>query len=450
MMTKPRPIAPFSAPISARLSLALVCIAGILSGCSSSKVATQRSENPERVSLRDFSNPDLSSQVTNQPSEPTNEAANSSPAAQQTAQQPRPIPSEGITLRNSSAPIGAQTPLLPDPTVQIATDVNLRGDESLELLDAKIGDVNGKPIFTNTFFAPIEDRLIAEAARLPMNQWRQSAGKTIVDRLDGMIADELLRAEALAALTPNQRVGLQAFLSNFRDNLLSENMGSAQLAKRRIQQEQGKTLDETLEQKEIDTLVQLTLIQEVNRRVNVSWRDIKQRYERDIDQYTPPPTATFRVIRAPTGDTGKQAQIQEALDGGTDFLKVAAGPLNNFNTDGDGMHTAVLEESYETTAFFGAADALNEATQKLSTGESVGPIEFGSSVYWVKLMRIEQNSISLYEAQLKIQQELTIERRKIANDEYLGRLMNRASVSSRDEVLMRLLQIAEQRYGPLS
>ena len=340
-------------------------------------------------------------------------------------------------------------PLLPDPVVQIATDLNLRGNESLELLDAKIGDVNGKPIFTNSFFGPIEDRLIAEAARLPMNQWRQRAGKTIVDRLDGMIADELLRAEAITALTPNQRVGLQAFLSNFRDNLLSENMGSSQLANRRIKQQQGKTLDEALEQKEIDTLVQLTLIQEVNRRVNVSWRDIKQRYERDIDQFSPPPTATLRVIRTFADDTAKQTQIQETLDSGTDFLKVAAGPLNNYNSDADGMLATVIEETYKTTEFFGI-DSLNEAIQKLSIGDSAGPIVAGSSIYWVKLMSIEETSISLYDAQLKIQQDLTLERRKEARDEYLGRLMERARVSSRDEVLRRLLEIAEERYGPLS
>ncbi|MDF1809108.1 MAG: peptidylprolyl isomerase [Phycisphaerales bacterium] len=418
-------------------------VATLIGGCTGSKISGPRTKNPERVALNDFVNPDA---ISTSSTQTDNETTGIDPNLNSKTQ---PITTEtvdGITLSSSET----STPVIRTVNPNIPTS-NQTGQNSsssdLHLLDAKVGDVNGKPIFTNSFFEPIEDRLLAEAGRLSPANWRRSAGQTISNRLDGIIADELLRAEALASLTPNQRVGLQAFLGNFRNNLLSQNLGSSQLASRRLQQQQGQTLDEALRQKEVDTLVQLTLIQEVNRRVNVSWRDIKQRYERDIEEFSPPPTAVFRVVRTFKDNTEKVAQIQSELDSGTDFLKVAAGPLNNYNSDSDGMHEVLIEDTYETTVFFGP-DELNEATQSLSTGQVAGPIELGSSVYWIKLMRIEQESISLYDAQLKIQSELSFERKQEARIQYLDRLMERARVSSRDEVLLRLLQIADERYGP--
>ncbi len=409
----------------------------VLGGCAKHKIAGARTQHPDRVRIEDFVGPYEEAgdhQVTTAPAPHLVDLEENHRNQDEIG--------EGLTLAGQplNAARASDAPRTSPPPRRSS-------DGSLALLDAKVGDVNGKPIFTNSFFAPIEARLIALAKQLSPAEWQREASKAITSRLDGIIADELLRAEALTALTPTQRVGLQAFLSNFRANLLSENLGSSQLASRRIQQTEGITLDEALEQKELDTLVQLTLIAEVNRRVNVSWRDIKQRYERDIDQFSPPPTAVFRVIRAFTSDTEKIAEIQSQLDSGTDFLKIAAGPLNNYNTDADGLHTVLIEETYEQTKFFGA-DKLNEQVQQLSIGQSVGPIELGSTVYWIKLMDIVQESVSLYDAQLMIQRNLTAERRQEAYEQYLKGLDERARVTNRDEVLMRLLEIAEERYGP--
>jgi len=440
------PKQPSITPKVAGVYSSIFLAATLIGGCTGSKVSGPRTKNPERVALNDFVNPDA---VQTESSPSTQETTSLNQATNQSSQPIALDPIDGITLSSSESTtptIRAIDPNIPTNDSTTSTGQS-RSASNLHLLDAKVGDVNGKPIFTNSFFEPIEDRLVAEAGRLSPANWRRSAGQTISNRLDGIIADELLRAEALASLTPNQRVGLQAFLGNFRNNLLSQNLGSSQLASRRLQQEQGKTLDEALRQKEVDTLVQLTLIQEVNRRVNVSWRDIKQRYERDIEEFSPPPTAVFRVVRTFKDNEEKVTQIQSELDSGADFLKVAAGPLNNYNSDSDGMHEVLIEETYETTAFFGP-DELNEATQNLSIGKVAGPIELGSSVYWIKLMRIEQESISLYDAQLKIQSELSFERKQEARIQYLDRLMERARVSSRDEVLLRLLQIADKRYGP--
>jgi len=456
MQTNPRSIPVLAVGLWSSL-LFLLIGSVMFAGCARSKIAAPRTSNPQRVALGDFVEPASAGQAgdplppARASSQVGSSAGTESPPTtdgfgEEITLRPvaRPDSTEPSTALSTALSTGASSTVVPNPTTRAGS--SSMGD-SLELIEAKVGDINGKPIFTGTFFAPIEDRLVAEASRLSAPGWRRSAQDIIATRLNGIITDELLRAEALSSLTPTQRVGLQAFLNKFRDNMLSENLGSSQLAKRRIERDKGVTLDEALKQKEVDTLVQLTLIQEVNRRVNVSWRDIKQRYERDIDKFSPPPTATFRVIRAFKDDQDTIDEIQSQLDAGTDFVKVAAGSLNNFNTQTDGMLQVVLDGPYETTEFFGP-EVLNTQAQSLAIGDSVGPIEFGSSDYWIKLMDIEKTSVSLYDAQIQIQRDLTLERRKIVQRQYLNRLSARGSVASFDEVLARLLEIAQERYGP--
>lgn len=434
-----------TAPTTPVLLLAMTALgsAAILSsGCSKSKASGPRTSDPQRLSTSDFVGEEATQ--SDRPSPP--EQVSSAPTSRQSTQRATPrLPStESVTLsRETSTPRPVE---IANPTLNADADP-MRQPSTLQLLDAKIGDVNGKPIFTSSFFAPIEDRLLAEAQRLSLNDWRASAGRIIAQRLDGIIADELLRAEALANLTPTQRVGLQAFLSNFRNNLLSENLGSTKLAERRLLEQDGVTLDEALRQKEVDTLVQLTLIREINRRVNVSWRDIRQRYERDIDRFAPPPSAILRVIRAFKDDQETVVEITQRLENGEDFVSVAVSDLNNYSSETDGVLRKQLEGGFEETEFFGR-DELNEAVYQLTIGEFVGPVELGSSYYWILYEETEQEVVSLYDAQLSIQRELTFERREQARNQYLARLQERARVSSRDQVLIRLFEIADERYAP--
>lgn len=328
------------------------------------------------------------------------------------------------------------------------TEAPVRSAAGLELVDAKVGDINGRPIFVSSFFEPIEARLVAEAARLDRNAWlRLAAEDIIVPRLDGLIADELLRAEALAALSPAQRQGLRSFLTSFRRDLVSENLGSEQLARRRLEEGSGQSLDDTLREKETDTLIRLALAQQINRRINVSWRDIRQRYERDQNIYNPPPTARFRMIRVPTARAEDVARINERLAAGEAFAEVATDSANGYERDLGGLYERPFSGEFTEGEFFGSP-VLNDRARALSPGESSGAFEVGSSTTWLWLEGIERTSTSLYDAQLRISQELTLERRRREQQAYLNRLQERARVSNRDEMLMRLLRIAEERYGP--
>ena len=404
--------------IDIRLSavFGLVCL-GVSPGCSIQKVEGNRHKDPTEIRLGDF---------RGDPDAPAEQATVEEVVAEANVS----VSDQNLDLAAHRAPITS-------------------GDEGLAFFDAKIGDISGHPIYVTSFFEPIEDRLIAISEQeRDLNKWRKQVLDIINSHLNGIIYDELLRAETLASLSPQQRVGLQSFLQDFRSNVLSENMGSAQLANRRYLEDQGVTLDEALRQKELDTLVGLTLYQEINRRVNISWRDIKQRYERDIEKYQPSPTVVLQVImvREPEGELVDS--ITARLLAGEDFSAIAESIENNFLDDTDGKIERVLTEDFGTTKFY-AMDVMNEAAWTLDVGEWTGPVPIGNNNVWIKYLDRMQDSQTLYEAQLEIQRELTNERRAIERREYLLDLIERARVSSAEEILLRLMYIAERKYGPM-
>ncbi len=91
---------------------------------------------------------------------------------------------------------------------------------------------------------------------------------------------------------------------------------------------------------------------------------------------------------------------------------------------------------------------LNDPAAALRVGQTTEPIPFGSSVMWIHLASIDQESTSLYDAQLAISDQIRNERTAEELERYIDRLLGRASVSDVDRMLVRLLSIAAERYGP--
>lgn len=417
-----------SAPSTGWRALALMAAAaGTLAsvGCQSSK-KVERPKAEIRVGPEAFARSAPESPVVPVPG--SGQAAQQSRVPQTGASATSVANSGDGTLVVRSAPATIERP---EPTAP----------EGLALIEAKVGDINGKPIYVTSFFEPIEARLTAESERLRLAAWRQTALAIIKERLDGIIMDELLRAEALAALSEQQRQGLRAFLSNFRRDTLSKNLGSAQLASQR-----GQNLDDTLREKEIETLVNLTLYQEISKRVNVSWRDIQQRYERDIDTYNPPPTAVFRLLRVVT-DPGAVETMDARVQGGEPFEALASEDINTFRASDGGLVRSEFDGPFDEGEFFGS-DELNEKARTLEVEQIAGPFELGTYTCWLKLEAIEQESVSLYDAQLAINTELQVERRGQTRREYFERLFERARVSNYETLMIDLLSVAEDRYGP--
>ncbi len=313
------------------------------------------------------------------------------------------------------------------------------------LVEAKVGDVNGKPIYASRFLAPMAERLRTEAAQRPRVEWQLFAKREIDRALAGFVEDELLRAEALASLSPAQKQGLFAFVERVQQELVAQNRGSREQASRRLFQEEGTTIEQFTAARRERELINFQLETAVNKRVSVTWRDIQQAYERNFEQFNSPPTFRFRLIRAFSDRPEDIEAIKTALAANTPFADVAALPANVNDRANKGLVVKEVKGDPKKMEFF-PNPTLDAAAKDVGVGEVVGPIDMGTSQAWITLEAIDQRSVPLYQAQLGIENVLRENRETVERARYIDRLKSRANISDPEETVTRLLDIATQRY----
>lgn len=322
--------------------------------------------------------------------------------------------------------------------------------EGASLLDAKVGDINGRAIYASEFLAPMAARLRATSFEKTRSQWINDTRTEITEALRRLIVDELMRAEALETIpAANREVGLSRFLAANRAGLQSQAGGSLTEAQRRLMEEQGLTIEQWLRRGQDYQLVRLTE-QIIERGVQISGRDIRNFYERNHEAFNPLPTAVFRRITVRTADADAVAAVRDALERGEAFAQVAARPPNTFSRADGGIITFEFEDPFEQATFFNI-DALNDAARSLTQGRWVGPIAYGAGGVlsdWIMLEGVARASRPLYEAQLEISEVLRRREVQARRTQFINRLRDRASFTSEPEMVQRLLEIAAARYYP--
>jgi hypothetical protein len=313
------------------------------------------------------------------------------------------------------------------------------------LIEEKVGDVNGKPIYASRFFeGGLLERLIADRAKMDEAAWTRSTQGLVRDKLESLIVDELLKAEALASLSPVQKQGLRGFIRNWEEDVVRSNRGARSLAESRLESA-GTTLDEQSRLQERKALIDLKL-KELSGGVYVSRREIEIAFERQRDVYQPNPRATVRLIRVPASDSGAIAQVRDALNAGEPFAEVASQAPNEFKRSEGGL--LVLDQevrgAFEESSLTGI-DEVNVEIRKLTPGAWAGPVIVGTNAWFTQLESLKQTDVPLEIAQLELDAELRSEELKNLHNEYLMRLINRASFTSVDVMTARLVEIAREK-----
>lgn len=323
--------------------------------------------------------------------------------------------------------------------------------EAAALIEATVGTINGRPVYASAFLEDLSGTLRAKGEELAARprgaeEWRAYAREAIGRKLNGMIADELFRAEALASLTPEQKQGLFAFLERMQREEVSRTGGSIEAARRRVAEEsEGLSLDQYLQQREQRELIGYELQRKIRRGVNVTWRDIRFEYERSAREFHPEPRAVFRMIQVPASEEADGAEVGRRLAAGEHFEAVAESALNrNEPASGGRREVTVRGEPAEPVYF--ASPVLNEAARGLEPGAWAGPVDLGPMKAWLYLERLEQGGTPLYDAQRTIHERLTQARLIEARDKYLSRLITRANITNPDQMIARLVTIAEERF----
>lgn len=319
------------------------------------------------------------------------------------------------------------------------------------VIDAKVGDINGKAIYASAFFESLDARFTQEARSLPRNEWLARADAEIRRKLNDMVNQELLRAEALASMSPEQRrFGIRAFMNSVRRDLRLRNQGSTALAGKRLAAENGseRTVDDLLKQRTEQALVAQQLDAKVRQRVHVSWREVRREYDRLWDEFNPKPTAVFRLIRVRTDDAEALKQITDALAAGMPFAKAAALDANGHRPADGGLITRELTDGLASVSLVKTA-SVNDAARQLARGAFVGPVEADGFSFWIELDRVEHRTTPLYDAQLLIAARLEDSAGNEEYQRYLNKLKADASFTDLDRMARRLLTIAADRYFPL-
>lgn len=415
-----------------RFTLALATMS-LLAACSSSP----RSATP--VSAEDFSTGASAAapvQPSTRPPSPAPNVPSPPPAASHTG--PLAASDGIIDVQAQPGPPPASPALAPPPI----------GNDDLILINAIVGQANGRPIVVSEFLDPLGPRLraLAREKGRTKESWRQEAAQAINVKLYDFIANEVLRAESISSLTPEMKQGLFAWIDRQQQKFQSENLGSLEVANQRLASE-GKNFEQWKEEKEEETLIGYLLREKVYSRIQVTKRDSQLFYEQNYKKFNPDPKVYFRRISVPSRMRDTIAEISNRLAAGIPFTAIAESELNAYKRKDGGLDERDLEGEQAEADFYNNK-ALNGAAQTLQPGKFAGPFEVASDTEWLYLDRIDRTSTSWYDAQLEIENEIRGRRLTDGRNKYIDRLLKRASFTSVQEMTNRLLAIAEDRFYP--
>ncbi len=376
----------------------------------------------------------------------------------------RPVPQQGSDpspaagFEDVVALVGTPAPLItatPDPAPAAPASAEPRSDSSAPapaasgtsiVVDELVGQINGKPVYASDFFADMDARLRQQAATMPRREWERMFVEDVNKSLNAKLMDELLLAEFQGSLNPQARVGVLAFIEALRGEILSQNRGSETQAEERLQSETGRSLQEEVEYKADQTLIAEQLRRSVISKVYVSSRDIKRYYEQNPQMFAAASKAVFRIVQIPKSDEQRHAAVQRAIDAGDPFADIASEHSDFRRADRGLYERDIGAKGLKSTEVF-AAPALNAEAQKLSQGQTAGPIDFDGSLYWIHLEElISTPGLTLYEAQLGIERVIRGQRLDEAQRRYFEQLLERANVSDRRQMVDRLIRFGMTRY----
>jgi len=314
------------------------------------------------------------------------------------------------------------------------------------IVDSLVGQVNGRPIFANAFFAPIEDQLIALRRRVSEREFTAQAMPIITEHLRQIVLNELFLAEAEAQLSPQEQQGIIAWMRQMRSMTISESGGTRTATQRRLADQEGVSLDDYVAARRDMVLIQQLRRDKIEPRVIVSWRDVQREYERRFSEFNPPATLKLTRIRLSTRNDAEQIeQVKQRLASGESFAAIARDLGQR-----EGEQWQEFQMGPNGIADVALAEPIKQRIMHLDVGQTSEPFEQGTSTWWLHIADIEQpQGRDLYDPQVQRTIKTSLENRRF-NEEmnrYIGTLFEQGIYDELDAMLYRLIEIASVRYG---
>ena len=459
------------------LLLAVFCTGAVI-GCTGGAGSAEGTISPE-----DFRG-DESVAAQQKQAEPADSSprsaqnAENNPAADQTPGRGRPVTTSDADSAEppvspaETAVAGSDIPLSVMPDENMPRVLAVVGDPETEedaatlkgkgeVVDLLVGQINGRPIYADEVFKPIDARLRAAARKVRDKQetprwFDDEAAKAIMRRLSDMISSEVYLSEAEASLPEDQRLQtLDYFKQLIRNDTISRHgRGSVEQADRWTRDNFNMSLDQYVEDQVRSGMISREVHSEVISNITVSWREIVSAYYRQYDRFHPKPLATIRILTIPNVREEPRKTVEAMIAEGksiTDILESGKIRPVFFRASKGEVKVALDKDSSETNYFPEVPDLapFNEALKQAKPGDTLGPIEFndGRGVGWVTLVSIEQRPVvSLYDAQQVLRQEIMEKKRLREFDRFEKSLITSKNYTDMRSMASILLEIARERY----
>jgi hypothetical protein len=323
------------------------------------------------------------------------------------------------------------------------------------VVDGLIGQINGRPIFANDFFGPLDAQLRAESAKTTLLQFDAVATNLIRSRMLQILQNELLIAQAESRLTPEEQQGLFYWLTKREEGLIAEQgTGSREEAASRLLAEEGISLEGRLREDREAALIRLVIEREIQPRVIVSWRDVERAYARNYDVFNKPGEMRLStIILNPDRDAERIESVTARLAAGEPFTDVAASINGRENGDFYGP-LAISPGGLSALANENLWPEMIETIRGMEVGDKRGPITIsppggGSRVAWIKVLSLSYPpGRSLYEpaVQTTLWDTLRAQQFGLEQQNYFDELLNENILAEIDDIGKRLLALAIERY----
>jgi hypothetical protein len=319
------------------------------------------------------------------------------------------------------------------------------------VVDALVGQINGRPIFADEFFQPLEASLERLAASPDRALARRQMVELVSQRFTDWVNSELVISEAESSLTPEQQQGLFGWLKTMQEGTIAEYAGSREEARERMRDDLGMDIDEFVQQRRDAALAQFLLDRKVKPRTIVSWRDIEREYARRRTDFNPPAMLSIgSVVLDTRTDADRIAQVRGWVEAGRTFNEIA----RDLGLEKNGIVVQVpiapgQSPQEAIAASEDIAPAVKERLRDLSPGMLSQPIERASRVTWLAIGDVSQmpaRSLFDPDVQMQLKNELDAIRSTVERTRYIGRLRSRWVSDDIKRIEDRLLVIALDRY----
>lgn len=312
------------------------------------------------------------------------------------------------------------------------------------IVDALVGQINGKPIFAQDILEPIEDQLQIAGNELNQSSFKEVALGLVSGQLEDVLISELLLSEAKAGMSVEREQGLIATLQQMKEHLASKQGGSQRALAQQIMTEQEKTIEEFLDSEQQQVLIYNYIKDKISSRIQVTWRDVERAWERHGSNFETKGSVTIGRIRIPVEDEELLVSVNEKFDQGISFEVVATdlgladgGRWDSFELGEDGIGGTDL------------GDEIASLILTLDIGEVGGPILIGSNQYWFSIIDLQlpaKGSIWDPLTQMQIRGSLVQIEQKLEHDRHLESILADGSFDELEAMVRHVTRVAMSRY----